>query len=208
MPASAMKRSTSQNHYGQAPQTAQQMRSTSGSRMSLAPGRPSQPNFHRSSSAGNLAEMGFSTVKRHSTANFMTSTGGRKSFAPVASTPAHPIQLHGQDSTARRSSVYSARPSAGFGPTGHQSFFATAPPANGIPTDPRRLKDSATRAVMGQELMEFLGQRNFEGEMKHTLTHKTMTSPTQKDFNMMFHLTLPTASRRILIKRYLHCLNR
>jgi kinetochore protein NDC80 len=187
MPASAMKRSTSQNHFGQAPQTAQQKRSTSGSRMSLAPGRPSQPNFHRSSSAGNLAEMGFSTVQRHSTANFMTSTGGRKSFAPVASTPAHPIQLHGQDSTARRSSVYSARPSAGFGPTGHQSFFATAPPSNGIPTDPRRLKDGATRAVMGQELMEFLGQRNFEGEMKHTLTHKTMTSPTQKDFNLMFH---------------------
>ena len=83
--------------------------------------------------------------------------------------------------------MYSARPSAGFGPTGHQSFFATAPPANGIPTDPRRLRDSATRQVMGQEPMEFLGQRNFEGEMKHTLTHKTMTSPTQKDFNLMFH---------------------
>ena len=83
--------------------------------------------------------------------------------------------------------MYSARPSAGFGPTGHQSFFATAPPSNGIPTDPRRLRDSATRQVMGQELMEFLGQRNFEGEMKHSLTHKTMTSPTQKDFNLMFH---------------------
>ncbi|KAI7092910.1 HEC/Ndc80p family protein-like protein, partial [Hortaea werneckii] len=40
---------------------------------------------------------------------------------------------------------------------------------------------------MGQELMEFLAQRNFEMEMKHTLTHKTMTSPTQKDFNLMFH---------------------
>ncbi|KAH0195620.1 HEC/Ndc80p family protein-like protein, partial [Aureobasidium melanogenum] len=39
---------------------------------------------------------------------------------------------------------------------------------------------------MGTELMEFLTQRNFEMEMKHTLTHKTMTSPTQKDFNMMF----------------------
>lgn len=35
--------------------------------------------------------------------------------------------------------------------------------------------------------MEFLAQRNFEMEMKHTLTHKTMTSPTQKDFNLMFH---------------------
>lgn len=40
--------------------------------------------------------------------------------------------------------------------------------------------------MMGQELMEFLTQRNFEMETKHSLTHKTMTSPTQKDFNMMF----------------------
>lgn len=39
---------------------------------------------------------------------------------------------------------------------------------------------------MGQELMEFLTQRNFEMDAKHSLTHKTMTSPTQKDFNLMF----------------------
>lgn len=69
---------------------------------------------------------------------------------------------------------------------GHQSFFATAPPQNSIPQDPRRLKDPNTRAQMGQELMEFLTQRSFEMEMKHSLTHKTMTSPTQKDFNLMF----------------------
>lgn len=152
--------------------------------MSLAPGRPSQPIFHRSSSGGNLAEMGFSTVQRPSTANFLASTGGRKSYAPTTSTPANPLQL--QESTARRSSVYSARPSAGFGPAGHQSFFATAPPQSSIPTDPRRLRDPNTKAVMGQEVMEFLTQRNFEMEMKHTLTHRTMTSPTQKDFNTMF----------------------
>ncbi|KAI7628974.1 HEC/Ndc80p family protein-like protein, partial [Hortaea werneckii] len=128
----------------------------------------------------------FSTVKRPSTANFLTGTGGRQSFAPMASTPAaNPTQM--QESAARRSSVYSARPSSGFGPAAHQSFFATAPPQAGIPQDPRRLRDPNTRAVMGQELMEFLAQRNFEMEMKHTLTHKTMTSPTQKDFNLMFH---------------------
>ena len=39
---------------------------------------------------------------------------------------------------------------------------------------------------MGQELMEFLTQRNFEMEMKQTLKHNTMTSPTQKDFDKMF----------------------
>ncbi|KAK4542151.1 hypothetical protein LTR36_006998 [Oleoguttula mirabilis] len=183
MPASAMKRSTSQSNL-QAPHTTNHVRTTSGSRMSLAPNRPAQPVFQRSSSGGNLADAGFSTVQRPSTANFLNSTGGRRSYAPVSSTPANPIQL--QDSTQRRSSVYSARPSTGFGPAGHQSFFATAPPQNGLPADPRRLKDSTTRGQMGQELMEFLTQRNFEMEMKHSLTHKTMTSPTQKDFDLMF----------------------
>lgn len=69
---------------------------------------------------------------------------------------------------------------------GHQSFFATAPPQTGMPTDPRRLRDPATRAQMGQELSEYLAMRNFEMEMKHNLTNKTMSSPTQKDFNLMF----------------------
>lgn len=103
----------------------------------------------------------------------------------LTSTPANPIQAL-QESTQRRSSVYSARPSAGFGPAGHQSFFATAPPPASVPVDPRRLKDVNTRSQMGQELGEFLMQRNFEMQMKHALTHKTMSSPTQKDFNMMF----------------------
>lgn len=186
MPASAMKlkRSTSITNL-QAPHTTNHVRTTSGSRMSLAPNRPAQPVFHRSSSGGNLADMGgFSTVQRPSTANFFNSTGGRKSYAPVTSTPAAPLQL--QESSQRRSSVYSARPSTGFGPAGHQSFFATAPPQNGIPVDPRRLKDPNTRSQLGQELMEFLTQRNFEMEMKHSLTYKTMTSPTQKDFDLMF----------------------
>ncbi|WPG99293.1 Putative kinetochore protein ndc80 [Acrodontium crateriforme] len=186
MPTSAMKRSTSQSNMQQAPHTTNHVRTTSASRMSLAPGRPAQPNFQRSNSGDNLAGMGFSTVRRNSTMNFMNSTGGgRKSFAPVA-TPAPSTQQQMQDSTQRRSSVYSARPSAGFGPAGHQSFFATAPPLNGIPTDPRRLRDRETKTQMGQELMDFLTQRNFEMDMKHSLTHKTMTSPTQRDFDSMF----------------------
>lgn len=34
--------------------------------------------------------------------------------------------------------------------------------------------------------MDFLTQRNFEMDMKHTLTHKTLTNPTQKDFSLVF----------------------
>lgn len=151
--------------------------------MSLAPGRPTQPMFGRASIGGNGLDQPFGTVQRPSTQNMFASTGGRKSYAPVSSTPAPALSL--QDSQ-RRSSVYSARPSVGMAPMAHQSFFATAPPSNTIPQDPRRLRDSATRTQMGQELMEFLTQRSFEMEMKHTLTHKTMSSPTQKDFNLMF----------------------
>ncbi|QIW95138.1 hypothetical protein AMS68_000656 [Peltaster fructicola] len=184
MPSSALKRTHSQTSLGQAPHTAQHVRSASGSRMSLAPGRPSQMSAQRTSTSSAFADMGFSTVQRPSTMNLFGPTSSRKSFAPVMNTPAHPMPV--QDGTARRSSVYTVRPSAGYGPASHQSFFATAPPANGIPTDPRRLRDLTTRTQMGQEVMEFLTQRNFELDMKHTLTHKTMTSPTQKDFNLIF----------------------
>ncbi|KAK5118009.1 hypothetical protein LTR62_004053 [Meristemomyces frigidus] len=194
MPASAMKRSSSQANL-QAPYTASHVRATSasGSRMSLAPNRPAQPQFglHRSSSGNDPAGLGFSTVQRPSTANFFNSTGGRKSYAPVSSTPAKPMQQL-QESTQRRSSVYGARPSQGFGPSGHQSFFATAPPQNGIPPDPRRLKDKSSMAQMGTEIMEFLSQRNFEMDMKVTLTHKSVTSPTQKEFTLIFQFLYHT----------------
>ncbi|KAF2687223.1 hypothetical protein K458DRAFT_187703 [Lentithecium fluviatile CBS 122367] len=194
MPSSAMKRSSSisnmQQPAGQfAPNHA---RSQSGSRMSLAPGRPSQPIFQRSSSGTNLAEQqGFQSVHRNSTSNMFgaSSTGGRrKSFAPGASifqTPAPAPTF--EQSTQRRSSVFKGRTSHGPGQTGvKQSFFQTAPLPAGVPTDPRRLKDASTRAHMGQELLEYLTQNNFEMESKHVLSNKCMTSPTQKDFNCMF----------------------
>lgn len=187
MPASAMKRSTSQSNLQQAPHTTNHVRTTSGSRMSLAPGRPSQPVFQRSSSGDNLAGMGFSTVQRPNTANFLGPATGRKSYAPVTSTPANlSSQQSMQESTARRSSVYSARPSAAFGPAAHQSFFATAPPPAAAPPDPRRTRNPNTRAQMVQELSDFLSQRNFEMETKHTLQPQSMTSPSGKDFEKMF----------------------
>ncbi|KAF2115752.1 HEC/Ndc80p family-domain-containing protein [Lophiotrema nucula] len=189
MPSSAMKRSSSISNMQQAggPFTGNHGRSQSGSRMSLAPSRPNQPVFQRSSSGTNLAEMGFQSVQRHSTSNMfaMGSGGGRKSMAPgsIFQTPAPALSL--EQSTQRRSSVF--RPSHGSNPTGgKQSFFTTAPLPAGVPTDPRRLKDASSRAQMAQELMEYLTHNNFEMESKHSLSNKSMTSPTQKDFNCMF----------------------
>jgi kinetochore protein NDC80 len=128
--------------------------------------------------------MGLSTVKRTSSSNLFQSasmsTGGRKSIAPgsfAAPTPA-------STSVQRRSSVYS-RPSS-TGPMVHQSFFTQAPAPAGVPRDPRPLKDRSYQARIGQELLDYLTQNNFELEMKHSLGQNTLKSPTQKDFNYIF----------------------
>ncbi|KAF2791480.1 hypothetical protein K505DRAFT_339530 [Melanomma pulvis-pyrius CBS 109.77] len=190
MPASAMKRSNSISNM-QLGGNANHARSQSGSRMSLAPGRPSQPIFQRSSSGTNLAETGFQSVHRNSTSNMFGASsagGGRKSFAPGASIFQTPAPApHMEQSTQRRSSVFKGRASHGAGQAGiKQSFFQTAPVAAGVPTDPRRLKDASTRAQMAQELLDYLSHNKFEMESGHSLSPKSMTSPTQKDFNCMF----------------------
>lgn len=46
------------------------------------------------------------------------------------------------------------------------------------------LKDRTNR--MGQELLEYLTQNNFEMDMKHSLSQNTLTRTTQKDFVYMF----------------------
>ncbi|KAB8338725.1 hypothetical protein FH972_021670 [Carpinus fangiana] len=181
LPSSALKRSNSTSNFPQAPHTGTHGRSVSGSRMSLAPGRPNQPLFQRTSSGSNLAEMGLSTAQR---ASMMGSTGGRKSYAPV--TPGHGASALQMQQSQRRSSVYSGRQSAGMGQMAHQSFFSQAPAPAGVPRDPRPLKDRGYQAQIGQELLDYLTMNNFEMEMKHSLTQNTMRSPTQKDFNYMF----------------------
>ncbi len=153
--------------------------------------RPSQPIFQRSSSGANLAELGLS-VKRSSFQN-----GRAPGSAP------------GRASTdgERRSSVYRGRSSTS-GPMGHQSFFQQAPQPAGVPRDPRPLKDRSYQARIGQELLDYLVQHNFEMEMKHMLSQNLIKSPTQKDFNYMFQWLYHridsqlTDFRRTLIKKF------
>ena len=108
------------------------------------------------------------------------------SYAPGSVMTPHgqPPIMSASQSLQRRSSVYS-RPSS-TGPMGHQSFFVQAPRPAGIPQDPRPLKDASYRAKLGQELLDYLTQNNFELEMKHALGQNTLKSPTQKDFNLIF----------------------
>ncbi|KFA50868.1 hypothetical protein S40293_02447 [Stachybotrys chartarum IBT 40293] len=164
-PGSTMKRSNSSNIPGS------HVRSMSGSRQSLAMSRPSQPLFQRSSSGTNLADLGLSSVKRSSFQQ------PKAAYTPAAA--------RASSDSDRRSSVYRPRQSTSI-PATHQSFFQTTPQAAGVPRDPRPLKDRSYQARLGQELMEFMGQNNFEMEMKHVLSQNVMKSPTQKDFNYMF----------------------
>ncbi|KAK5955180.1 kinetochore-associated Ndc80 complex subunit ndc80 [Knufia fluminis] len=176
-PASAMKR-TSSSQDMRAPYTGQHMRSTSINTLQ----RPAQPNFHRSSSGGDLAQMGQSTVRR-STMNPFAGSGSvsahRQSLAPN--------QLFGSQTPAsatmqRRSSIYS-RPSAA-GPFGSQTFFSQQAPVKRA--DPRVPMGKALREKMSQELQDYLSQNGFEVDMKHTLRPTSTTAPTQMDFNNIF----------------------
>ncbi|KAI4284051.1 MAG: hypothetical protein L6R35_005000 [Caloplaca aegaea] len=190
-PASALKRSNSISGLKEnlnAPHTVHHARSVSSSRMSLAPNRPQQPLFQRSSSGTNLVDLGRpSTVQRSSSSNIFSNVASapRMSYAPSALTPHNQAStLTASQSVQRRSSVYS-RPSS-TGPMGHQSFFTQAPVPAGVPRDPRPLKDRSYQAKIGQELLDYLTQNNFEMEMKHSLGQNTLKSPTQKDFNFIF----------------------
>jgi kinetochore protein NDC80 len=164
-----MKRSNSTN-AGNYP--GSHVRSMSGSRQSLAMSRPSQPLFQRSSSGTNLADIGLSSVKR-------------SSFQQPKSSYAAPPAARASTDADRRSSVYRPRQSMSA-PVNHQSFFQTTAQAAGVPRDPRPLKDRSYQARIGQELMEYMVQNNFEMEMKHVLSQNAIKSPTQKDFNYMF----------------------
>jgi kinetochore protein NDC80 len=68
----------------------------------------------------------------------------------------------------------------------HQSFFQQAPQPAGVPKDPRPLKDRSYQTQIGQELLNYMAENNFEMEMKHNISGNTIKSPTQKDFVYMF----------------------
>ncbi|EAQ85153.1 conserved hypothetical protein [Chaetomium globosum CBS 148.51] len=134
--------------------------------------------FQRSSTGPNIADVGLSSVKRASVAG----------YNPGTTASLKPYHTPGPSAdNDRRSSVYRARPSTTAGPmSGHQSFFQQAPQAAGVPRDPRPLKDRSYQNRLGQELLEYLAQHNFEMEMSHKLSDNFIKSPTQKDFNYMF----------------------
>lgn len=69
---------------------------------------------------------------------------------------------------------------------GHQSFFTQAPAPASARGDPRPWRDPSYKNKVGQDLLDYLTRNNFELEMKRSLNQKSMTSPTQKDFEAIF----------------------
>lgn len=177
-----MKRSSSM--AGQAaPYTAGPSRSLSGSRQSLAMSRPSQPVFQRSSTGANVGELGMSSVKRPSSYQNHTATFGNASSSKGFTPGGGRASVDNRD---RRSSVYQPRAGGAAPSGGHQSFFQQAPQPAGVPKDPRPLKDRSYLNRIGQELLDYLTQNNFELDMNHNLSQNVIKSPTQKDFNFIF----------------------
>lgn len=177
-PASAMKR-TSSNQDMRVPYTGQHARSTSINNVQ----RPAQPNFHRSSSGGNLADLGASAVRRSTMNPFGSASASvsahRQSLAP---NQLFGSQTPGTGSVQRRSSIYS-RPSAA-GPLSQQTFFTQQ--ALVKRPDPRLPMSKATKERMTQELLDYMAQNNFELDMKHSIRLVASGTPTQNDFNNMF----------------------
>ncbi|CCH44774.1 putative kinetochore protein [Wickerhamomyces ciferrii] len=53
--------------------------------------------------------------------------------------------------------------------------------------DPRPLRDRNFQATIQQDIFEYLVNNNFETDMRHPLSLKSLKNPTQKDFVMMFN---------------------
>ncbi|CAK7201106.1 kinetochore-associated Ndc80 complex subunit ndc80 [Sporothrix eucalyptigena] len=196
-PPSALKRSNSSvgNNAGPVPfSTSGHMRSLSGSRHSLAPTRPSQPLFQRASSSGNnnqttLADIGLASVKRSSVRPPFTPSMAGRASTDGGNDRRSSVYRGGRQSMAGgmggMSSLGGGITSMGGGGS-HQSFFSQAPAPAGALRDPRPLKDRSYLARIGQEVIEYMTQHNFELEMSHTLSQNVIKSPTQKDFVYMF----------------------
>ncbi|CAK7225514.1 kinetochore-associated Ndc80 complex subunit ndc80 [Sporothrix curviconia] len=202
-PPSALKRSNSSvgaaNYGAPVPfSTSGHMRSLSGSRHSLAPTRPSQPLFQRASTSGNnnqttLADMGLASVKRSSVRPPFTPGMAGRASTDGSGDRRSSVYRGGRQSTVGggmggmggMSSLGGGVASMGGGGS-HQSFFSQAPAPAGALRDPRPLKERAYLARIGQEVIEYMTQHNFELEMNHTLSQNVIKSPTQKDFVCMF----------------------
>ncbi|ONH69842.1 putative kinetochore protein NDC80 [Cyberlindnera fabianii] len=71
-------------------------------------------------------------------------------------------------------------------PTHRASSFGLGGLSLSQSKDSRPLRDRNYQQTMQKDIFDFLVSHNFESEMKHPLTAKTLKNPTQKDFVLIF----------------------
>ncbi|KAK9453852.1 HEC/Ndc80p family-domain-containing protein [Dipodascopsis uninucleata] len=87
----------------------------------------------------------------------------------------------GGSTSMRKSSTYGGKPPG----IGIRGGFVSASSA-GTMKDSRPIRDRSYQNNIANAIYDYLVNNNFEMDMKHPITPKSLRSPTQKDFVMMF----------------------
>lgn len=125
--------------------------------------------------------MGGVTLSEMMNASVQRTNNARKSFAP--SGPGGPGGSSGVPNSVSRNSRQS---NFGIYGSGTPISSSSAIPTNSFTRDSRPLRDKNYIAFIQQSLYEYFQSHNFAQETKHPLTTKTLRTPTQKDFVMIF----------------------
>lgn len=142
-----------------------------------------QQQLPPSSSGGNRQSMaiapsrgGGSSSNNNNNNNPRNSTSIRKSMVPAAGSNAN------SNNNNNNNNMRNSRQSS-FG----LNKFSNSTVPSSVPTrDPRPLRDKQYQAAIAQEIHDYLSTNKFEIEMKQPLTPKTLKTPTQKEFVLMF----------------------
>ncbi|KAK9480594.1 HEC/Ndc80p family-domain-containing protein [Lipomyces japonicus] len=168
---------------------------TAGPRQSLVP----RSSFHRQSLAPSHQSDGMPGLSV-ANPNILNVPGSarastsRKSFAPGSQNapPALGYNNQGANGSQRKSSIYGSKNvSSNIGsvagpPSGMRAGGFVSSSAAVVMKDSRPIRDRSYQNAIATSVYEYLVNNGFEMEMKHAITSKSLRSPTQKDFVMMF----------------------
>ncbi|KAK9355548.1 HEC/Ndc80p family-domain-containing protein [Lipomyces doorenjongii] len=164
-----------------------------GQRQSMVP----RSSFHRQSIAApnHLADgMAALTITNPNTLNVAPASArgstARKSIAPTQQNAA-PTLIYGVNGGlsssqmgSRKNSTLGIKSGSLTGGGRGGGFVASSTAV--VLKDTRPIRDRAYQNMIANSVYEYLINNNFEMDMKHSITPKSLKSPTQKDFVMMF----------------------
>ncbi|KAK9367546.1 HEC/Ndc80p family-domain-containing protein [Lipomyces kononenkoae] len=164
-----------------------------GTRQSMVP----RSSFHRQSIAGpsHLADgMAALAITNQNTLNTapvsMRGSTARKSIAPGQQNvpPSVTYGVNGGMSSSQTGSRQNGTVGAKSGSitSGGRGGGFVASSTAVLLKDNRPTRDRGYQNMIGNSVYEYLINNNFELDMKHSITPKSLKSPTQKDFVMMF----------------------